>query len=196
MINIILFSEAGLEEAALPEGQLDVELGEKLMREPVLAYRSGWLYAVNGYTFSNGDQSLPNPQNASSPLSLTLSGKGNRAAVAVRPASDRQLSVCLAGINSFSVGHASANDLVYKDVLVSLCHGRFSREGTCGFVYADMSTNGTFVNGSFLHNARIALPDGAEILIPPGLKLCISEETLTMNWPAGMSQCRFVDSEK
>ena len=90
----------------------------------------------------------------------------------------------------------SANDLVYKDVLVSQCHGRFSREGTGGFVYTDMSTNGSFVNGWYLHNARVPLGDGAEVLIPPSLKLRILGDTLTMNWPAGMTHSRLTNPEE
>lgn len=196
MISIILFSEAGLEEAVLPEGQLDAALGERLMGEPAVAFRSGWLYAVNGYFFTDNGQFLPSPQNANVPLSLSIQGKGRQAAVAIRPTPDRQMTVSLAGIGSFSVGHASANDLVYKDVLVSLCHGRFSREGTGGFAYADMSTNGSYVNGWYLHNGKVSLPDGSEVVVPPALKLRISGDTMTLNWPAGMTSCRFVNPEE
>lgn len=196
MISIILFSEAGVEEAVLPEGQLDATLGVNLMGEPAIAYRSGWLYALNGYTFSMQGQILPTPLDASAPLSITLLGKGRQAAIAIRPVAEGQRSISLSDVASFSVGHASANDLVYKDVLVSQCHGRFSREGTGGFVYTDMSTNGSFVNGWYLHNARVPLGDGAEVLIPPSLKLRILGDTLTMNWPAGMTHSRLTNPEE
>ena len=196
MIAITLFSPRGAEQTLLPEGQLEAAIGVRLYGAPVAFFRSGWLYPADGLGFFDGGRYLPGPKDATKALTLTLRGPGLQTAVAVRPAETVECAVSLAGIDSFSVGHASANDLVYKDVLVSSCHGRFSRNGRNGFVYKDMSANGSFVNGRLVHNTRVALPEGAEVLIPPMLRIRIAGDELRYLRPAGMKDSKLDAAEE
>ena len=196
MIAITLFSSLGYEEALVPAGLLEVSLGEKMFGVPAVIYRSGWLYAGEGFRFLEDGREITGALNAGEPLSLTLRGDKTEAAVAVRPATQENGMASLSGVEGFSVGHASANEIVYKDCLVSRCHGRFSRDGQGGFVYTDMSANGSYVGGQFLRGSRSLLKEGEEVLVPPLMKMRIEGDTLFYAKPAGFKACAFEEIQE
>ena len=193
MLFISMFSPEGYETVRVPDEQLEAEIGNALRGRPVLRIRSGWLYAAEGVTLWNGEQKMPDPLDITASMSLTLQSPEGQAALAIRYTEERTAVLNLAGVDSFSVGRASANTLVYKDLFVSGCHGRFSRSGTDGFVYTDLSTNGSFVDGQYVKNVRVPVPDGTEVLIPPLLKIVPERETLRLNYTGELKQCQLTE---
>lgn len=195
MLHISLFSPAGYETVTIPDGQLEAEIGSELWGRPVLRFRSGWLYAGDDMTVWDGDRRMTDPLDLTGSLSLTLKGPEGQAALAVRHTEERTSVLSLDGADSFSVGRASANTLEYKDVFVSACHGRFSRTGTGEFVYTDMSTNGSFVDGQYIRDTRVPLREGAEVIIPPLLRIRVTGERVYLTYTGGLNRCRLAEAK-
>ncbi len=196
MLFVSLFSRDGYESGRIPEGCLDAEIGTELRGRPMLRICSGWLYAGDGVTLWDEDRRMPDPLDISDSLSLTVKSPEGEAALAIRHTEERTEELSLAGVDSFSVGRASANNLVYRDLFVSGCHGRFSRIGSQSFVYTDLSTNGSFVDGRYMKNARVEIRDGTEVLIPPLLKIRLTGETLHLTCTSELKQCRLTERRR
>ncbi len=193
MIALVLLSPTGYEEIRVPEDQLEAGIGSRVFGWNAAFYRSGWLYAGEGFRFLVAGHEVTSPLAVKKATDVVLEGPDGSAALAIRTAPAGEDSCALRGADAFSIGRASANDLVYKDPLVSVCHGRFSKDGEGSLIYTDMSTNGSYVDGAYLKGGRKKLSPGAEVLIPPLMRIRAEGDTLTYTVVDGLKNSRLTE---
>ncbi len=196
MIAIVLLSAEGFENTLLPEAKLDASIGGRLLGCDIAFYRSGWLYLSEGFGLVRKGTPVSTPLPVNRSATYLLTGTAFPVMIVIRRMAKALQTEELHDVNSFSVGRSSANDFVYRDPLVSACHGRFSTDGEGGFFYADMSTNGSYVNGQYMRGKKVKLKPNDEILVPPLLRFTFINEDVRFNQPDHLLRYRLEKEEE
>lgn len=185
MFSITLLTTQSCETVYLPDALLEAPIGESIFGTPIMVLRSGWLY-LSEDTFLKTQKDVKRlPLSICNGQDLSLITPDGEAVMSVRDKPEQAYRILVDHKESFSVGRARTNDIVYKDELVSAVHARFSRTGDGQLIYADLSTNGSYINGEYMRNERRVLKDGESVLIPPLMRLQLQGQSLSCFAPEG-----------
>lgn len=153
---------------------------------PVTAENNRWnIYLPEGYAWEGAEG---NAQELNHEGVYRLKGEQG-SLVIMASLSTKETTVlhkyCFSG-REYRIGKQPGNDICYDQRLVSGNHGTITAANG-QLMYADYSSNGSWVNGSYLRGQTTALKSGDTIFIAPALTLVVTGDFFAVNMPEGLT---------
>lgn len=181
VLTLIAFN--GCEFLKIGDQQIQAEIGQSIVGRTMVTYQSGWLKAAPGLGFITNAPSPESLIRLKTPMEIEISGLDGKFALIARKVDEWITTYFPIQQEAFSIGRSSKNEIVCRDSIVSACHGRFCTNGDGQLMYADLSKNGTYLNGSFLAKKNETLKLDDTLFIPPFCTIRLTNQGLAITMP-------------